>query len=199
MAEYDEDEERRPVYFEQDPDSDDIGDGYFTYADGRREYGSSHEDATALEQAGKAAIDKKPGGPAFAEVDNDTGTGASREVGGPAQGFMGEYDPAATAPVMPEPEEEEAEPLDMAPEPAPMPELAQPELPQLDKPLPLAGQGRSATAENTASASSSRATNRSAMPLEVQMAGQQAIRDTTAGAVKTQEAANAETDRKSVV
>src|SRR5688572_26058641 len=116
-TDYDEDEERRPVYFEQDPDSDDIGDGYFTYADGRREYGSSHEDATALEQQGKARFEPAAPEPAQPPPAADA-TVDAWNAGNPPE-------------PMPEPEEEEAEPLDMAPEPAPMPEPVRPELPQL--------------------------------------------------------------------
>jgi hypothetical protein len=54
IPDYDESDE--PVGFEQDPDSEDIGDGYFVYQDGRREYGSDPETAQKLDAAGKANL-----------------------------------------------------------------------------------------------------------------------------------------------
>lgn len=53
---YDSDEEDPPVGFEQDPDSDDIGDGWFTYSDGRREYSYSPQEAQRLDREGKAKL-----------------------------------------------------------------------------------------------------------------------------------------------
>ncbi|HKO93453.1 MAG TPA: hypothetical protein VJU61_20005 [Polyangiaceae bacterium] len=52
---FDEEEQDPPVAFEQDPDSDDIGDGYFVYADGRKEYKSSYDEAMRLNREGKAS------------------------------------------------------------------------------------------------------------------------------------------------
>lgn len=51
---YDEDEKNEPVGFEQDPESDDFGDGYFTYADGTRKYASDAETAQQLSAGGKS-------------------------------------------------------------------------------------------------------------------------------------------------
>ena len=49
MAVYDDDEENPPIGFEQDPESDDIGDGYWTYADVSRKYAAGDaEDAKKL-------------------------------------------------------------------------------------------------------------------------------------------------------
>jgi hypothetical protein len=59
MAVYDDDEENPPVGFEQDPESDDIGDGYWTYADGSRKYASG--DPGDAKKLMKAAPPPPPG------------------------------------------------------------------------------------------------------------------------------------------
>lgn len=58
---YDADEETRPVGFEQDPDEEDAGVGYWTYADGRRVYSRGDpEEAKALATGATAAPAPEP-------------------------------------------------------------------------------------------------------------------------------------------
>lgn len=67
-----EDEKNEPVGFEQDPDSDDFGDGYFVYPDGSRKYASDPEQADKLSAAGKTTAPQQPG----------QGTGSLTQGGG---------------------------------------------------------------------------------------------------------------------
>jgi hypothetical protein len=76
IPDYDESDE--PVGFEQDPDSNDIGDGYFTYKDGRREYGSDPEKAQQLDAAGKANLTPS------AEQSDDSYAASMSETPAPA-------------------------------------------------------------------------------------------------------------------
>lgn len=64
---FDDDEEDPPIYFEQDPESDDITHGYWTGASGQRRYGQGDlADVRRLEAEGKVSTGKdvKPGMPA---------------------------------------------------------------------------------------------------------------------------------------
>ncbi len=68
VYDFDEDEKNEPVGFQQDPDSDDFGDGYFTYADGTRKYASDPDSAGKLSAAGKTTP-AQPGQGTAAPVD----------------------------------------------------------------------------------------------------------------------------------
>jgi hypothetical protein len=57
MPVYDDDEEDPPIFFEQDPESDDLGDGYWTRKSGKRDYASgSPQQAQQLMAQGKAEV-----------------------------------------------------------------------------------------------------------------------------------------------
>ena len=52
---FDDDEENPPIGFEQDPESDDIGDGTWIYADGSKKYAAG-DPAMAKELMAKAPL-----------------------------------------------------------------------------------------------------------------------------------------------
>ncbi len=57
MSAFDDDEQDPPIFFEQDPDSDDLGDGYWTKKSGKRVYASGDaKDAQKLMAKGKAEV-----------------------------------------------------------------------------------------------------------------------------------------------
>lgn len=143
-----EEEENLPIAFEQDPESDDLGDGYFTYADGRREYGSNPDEAHRLGIAGKAT------GGAWSEPEDLPDPAAPEVAPAPEQLAEAEEEPG--------PEPPPVQPAPVAPAP---------------KLLPLAGQTVGTSQQQQQSSTNQVQRTRSAMPEEVAMAGMQGTSD----------------------
>jgi hypothetical protein len=154
-----EEEESLPVGFEQDPDSDDLGDGWFTYADGRRSYGSNADEAHRLGIAGlaKGGAWEKP----------EELPGKENAVAIHDSSNLDELDEEQIQPLASEaPEQPEQSPPPPAAPAAPPPKL-----------LPLAGQTVGTSQQTQQGSTNQVQRTRSAMPEEVAMAGMQGTSD----------------------
>lgn len=149
MDAYDDDEQNQPIGFEQDPDSDDIGDGTWIYADGTRKYSTDYQKAMELNAQGKAK-----------GIDVVEGQAPDPEA-------------MPTEPLAKAPEEEPEEQVQPVPQQAPQPMAPAPSLmapTQPARPLPISGQTRrvdtqdSQSRTDTGGESSSVQVTRSAMP-----------------------------------
>ncbi len=127
MPVFDDDETDPPIFFEQDPDSDDLGDGYWTKKSGARVYASGDaKEAQSLMAQGKAEV---PGAQGLGGVDDElrpNTSALSDEEKAPLTASQDELDRIESGVAAEGEASEEPKPLspEAAPEAAPAPAAA---------------------------------------------------------------------------